>query len=293
MVKSMTGYGKGEYENELYKFTIEIKSLNHRYNDISINMPKHITFLEDKIIKIIKKDIHRGKVFTYISLEYVDDAQIDVEIDKPLAKKYKEALEDLSKELDLGEDMSLDQIINIPDIIKTKRRDVDEDLILNSLTQALNIALDNIVKMRVIEGSELKKDILIKLSNIENYLRSIEERSPEVIIEYKNRLEEKISILLDDSIPLDEDRLNNEVAYFIDKSGIDEEIVRLGSHIKQFRSILEENTPIGRKLDFLIQELNREINTIGSKTNDKIISQYVVDLKFELEKIREQVQNIE
>src|SRR5699024_3235531 len=262
-------------------------------NDISINMPKHITFLEDKIIKIIKKDIHRGKVFTYISLEYVDDAQIDVEIDKPLAKKYKEALEDLSKELDLGEDMSLDQIINIPDIIKTKRRDVDEDLILNSLTQALNIALDNIVKMRVIEGSELKKDILIKLSNIENYLRSIEERSPEVIIEYKNRLEEKISILLDDSIPLDEDRLNNEVAYFIDKSGIDEEIVRLGSHIKQFRSILEENTPIGRKLDFLIQELNREINTIGSKTNDKIISQYVVDLKFELEKIREQVQNIE
>src|SRR5699024_8039318 len=190
----MTGYGKGEYENELYKFTIEIKSLNHRYNDISINMPKHITFLEDKIIKIIKKDIHRGKVFTYISLEYVDDAQIDVEIDKPLAKKYKEALEDLSKELDLGEDMSLDQIINIPDIIKTKRRDVDEDLILNSLTQALNIALDNIVKMRVIEGSELKKDILIKLSNIENYLRSIEERSPEVIIEYKNRLEEKISI---------------------------------------------------------------------------------------------------
>jgi len=293
VVKSMTGYGKGEYENELYKFTIEIKSLNHRYNDISINMPKHITFLEDKIIKIIKKDIHRGKVFTYISLEYVDDAQIDVEIDKPLAKKYKEALEDLSKELDLGEDMSLDQIINIPDIIKTKRRDVDEDLILNSLTQALNIALDNIVKMRVIEGSELKKDILIKLSNIENYLRSIEERSPEVIIEYKNRLEEKISILLDDSIPLDEDRLNNEVAYFIDKSGIDEEIVRLGSHIKQFRSILEENTPIGRKLDFLIQELNREINTIGSKTNDKIISQYVVDLKFELEKIREQVQNIE
>lgn len=290
---SMTGYGKGEDENELYRSKIEIKSVNHRYIDINIRLPRQINYLEEWIKKEIKKHLSRGKIDVYINLEYLNESQTDIEIDKDLAKTYLNALSNLKSELNLDDEIKLNNILNMTDIVKTKKREINEENILEVLENALTISLQNISNMRENEGIELKNDILLKLKNIKNYVKIIEERSPIVVIEYKEKLNDRISELIENDTILDEDRLNNEVAYFADKASIDEEIVRLYSHIKQLEIILEENNSIGRKLDFLIQEFNREINTIGSKSNDTIITSYVVDLKSEIEKIREQIQNIE
>lgn len=290
---SMTGYGRGEYENDLYRFKIEIKSLNHRYIDINVKTPRQISYLEETIKKKIKGQLFRGKVDVYISLEYMSESQIDIKIDNELANSYYNALEDLMEHLNLKDNISLNNILNIPDIVKTKKRDLDEDSIWEVLNAALDIALKNISSMKKEEGLELKKDISIKLYTIEFYVKIIEERSPEVVIEYKKKLNDRISELVDNDTVLDKERLNNEVAFFADKASIDEELVRLKSHIKQLKLILEEEDSIGRKLDFLIQEFNREINTIGSKSGDVLITSYVVELKSEVEKIREQVQNIE
>ena len=290
---SMTGYGRGEYENDLYRFKIEIKSLNHRYIDINVKTPRQISYLEETIKKKIKGQLFRGKVDVYISLEYMSESQIDIKIDNELANSYYNALEDLMEHLNLKDNISLNNILNIPDIVKTKKRDLDEDSIWEVLNAALDIALKNISSMKKEEGLELKKDISIKLYTIEFYVKIIEERSPEVVIEYKKKLNDRISELVDNDTVLDKERLNNEVAFFADKASIDEELVRLKSHIKQLKLILEEEDSIGRKLDFLIQECNREINTSGSKSGDVLITSYVVELKSEVEKIREQVQNIE
>ncbi len=293
MIKSMTGYGKGESSNDSYRFKVEIKAVNHRYSDISIKIPRHISYLEEKIKKTIKDIISRGKVDVYINLEYINESAIDVKVDIPLAKAYKEALDNLTKELNIDDDIKLGNILNMSEVIKTEKKDLDEDIIWNTLKEALDIALDNIIEMRIAEGTELKNDILLKLDKIESDVKFIEERAPEVVLEYKEKLRERIKNLLDDNISLDEERLCNEIVFFADKSSIDEEIVRLYSHIKQFRAILNEDVSVGRKLDFLIQELNREINTIGSKANDIIIAKYVVNIKSEIEKIREQIQNVE
>lgn len=289
----MTGYGRGEYEDEFYRFIIEIKSVNHRYSDISIKMPRHISYLEDTIKRTIKEKINRGKVDVYINLEYVNESAIEVKVDIPLAKVYKEALEDLKLELNLEDKIRLNNILVMNEVIKTERKTLDENKAKDCLLKSLDIALTNIVDMKEKEGQELKADMLTKLDNIAKYVETVEERAPYVVFDYREKLKERISELLDNSIVIDEDRLSNEVAIFADKSSIDEEIVRLKSHIKQVKSILNEDDAIGRKLDFLIQEFNREINTIGSKANDMVISKHVVDLKSELEKIREQAQNIE
>lgn len=290
---SMTGYGKGEDENELYRFKIEIKSVNHRYIDINVKLPRQINYLEEIIKKETKECLSRGKIDIYINLEYLNESQTDIEIDENLAKSYYNALTELKDNLNLEDEISLDNIVNIPDIIKTKRREIDEENILGVLKNALNISLKNISSMREKEGKELKNDILLKLINIKKYVKVIEDRSPTVVVEYKTKLNDRINELIENDTILDKDRLNNEVAFFADKASIDEEIVRLNSHIKQLELILEEEGSIGRKLDFLIQEFNREINTIGSKSSDTIITSHVVELKSEIEKIREQIQNIE
>lgn len=293
MVKSMTGFGRGEFSNELYNLKVEIKSVNHRYNDIIIKMPRHISYLEEKIKKIIKSEIHRGKIDVYINLEYINESAIEIKVDVPLARTYKSALEELSTELNLTENVRLYNLLGLSDIIKTERKELDEDMIWFSLKEALNIALNDIMSMKSAEGEELKEDISLKLLAIQNLVLDIEERSPLVVLEYKDKLRERIRELLDKDISIDEDRITSEVVMFADKCNINEEIVRLKSHIKQFVSILNESNSIGKKLDFLIQEMNREINTIGSKANDVLISQRVVEAKAELEKIREQVQNVE
>ncbi len=293
MVMSMTGYGKGEYENELYRFKIEVKSVNHRYIDISVKSPRQISYLEETIKKQAKEYLIRGKIDIYINLEYLNESQIEVKIDSDLASSYYKAIEKLKKDLNLKDEIKLDNILNISDIVKTQNRDVDEDSVWEALSNALKIALEAISIMRLEEGKELKKDIILKIENIKTYIEVIEERAPEVVIEYKNKLNDRIKELIENTAILDKDRLSNEVAIFADKASIDEEIVRLNSHIKQLYLILDESGSIGRKLDFLIQEFNREINTIGSKSSDTIITAHVVELKSEIEKIREQIQNIE
>lgn len=283
----------GEYENEEYRFKIEIKSVNHRYNDISIRMPRHISYLEEDLKKKIKAYVKRGKVDVFINLEYVSDSYIDIKVDIPLAKSYKMALENLTRELDLVDSIRLNNILNIPDIIKFDKKEVDDDLISESLFKAMDIALNNLGEMKSSEGESLKEDMLLKLEEAEIKIKEIEERAPIVVIEYKEKLEERVRELIDKDLAIDKERLSTEIALLADKSSIDEELVRLKSHINQFRIIFKEDDAIGRKLDFLIQEFNREINTIGSKSNDVTISNNVVDLKSIIEKIREQIQNIE
>lgn len=293
LIKSMTGYGMGEYSNEHYKFKVEIKSVNHRYSDITVKLPRHINYLEETIKRNVKDKISRGKVDVYINLEYINESAVDVKIDVPLAKSYKLALTNLLAELNMDDSIRIHNILGIQDVVRTERKELDQDMVWEILSKALFSALDNIMIMKEAEGNALKSDILSKVGNIEVFVNKIEERAPSVILDYKAKLKERIKNLLDDNVVLDEDRFSNEVAFFADKSSIDEEIVRIYSHINQFRSIMEEDDSVGRKLDFLIQEFNRETNTIGSKANDITISKYVVELKAELEKIREQIQNIE
>lgn len=293
MIKSMTGFGRGEFSDTIHNFSVEIKTVNHRYNDIMIKMPKHLNYLEENIKRYIKKDINRGRVEVYINVEYISESPIDVSIDIPLAKAYKYALEKLIEELNIEYKIGLGDILTLNDIVKTERKEMDKNIVWNCLTKALDIALENVKAMRIEEGIALKKDIECQLKTMNYMIVEIEKRAPFVVKEYKEKLKERIKELIDEECDLDEDRLNYEVALFADKSNINEEIVRFKSHVNQFLKSLEYDEPIGRKLDFLIQEMNREINTIGSKASDLYITNYVVDIKSELEKIREQVQNIE
>lgn len=293
MIKSMTGFGRGESTDGVHNFNLEIKTVNHRYNDIIVKMPKHLSYLEEKIKKIIKNRINRGRVEVYINLEYISESEIDVKVDIPLAKAYKAGLDTIIEELNINENIRLSHLLSISEIIKTERKELDEDITWNCLNNALDTALDSVIKMRTDEGIALKADMEVQLMKIENMINKIEKRSPLVVLEYREKLKERIKELLDVDCNVDEERINYEVVFFADKSDINEEVVRLKSHIKQFLQTLEAKEPVGRKLDFLIQEMNREINTIGSKSEDLIISNCVVNIKSELEKTREQVQNVE
>lgn len=293
MVKSMTGFGRAENTDGIYSFNVEIKTVNNRYNDIVVKMPKYLSYLEEDIKRTIKDKISRGRVEVYISLEYIDQLGMDVKVDIPLAKSYKEGLEELINELDIVEDVKLSHIISVSDVIKSERKELDEDLVWDCLEVALDKALDNVIYMRKNEGLVLKKDMENQLFEIKRLTDKIKLRSPLVVSEYKTKLEKRVKELLNVESNLDEERLESEIVFFANKSDINEEIIRLESHIDQFSQSLTENKPVGRKLDFLTQEMNREINTIGSKANDLDISTYVVDLKSELEKIREQAQNVE
>lgn len=289
----MTGFGRGESIDGAYSFSVEIRSVNHRYNDIIVKMPKHINYLEEKIKAYIKGKINRGRVEVNICFEYIDDAALDVKVDIPLAKAYRDALDKLADELNIEDDVNLGNLLNFPDIIKTERKDLNEDKIWNCLRFAIEEALNGVMDMRVKEGLVLKSDLETQLNSMYDIINKIEDRSSLVVTEYKNKLESRIKEILDIDCNIDEERLAYEVAFFADRSDINEEIIRLKSHIKQFLNSLTEKEPVGRKLDFIIQEMNREINTIGSKANDVLISNHVVAIKSQLEKMREQVQNIE
>ena len=293
LIKSMTGFGRGEYLGDSYNFKIEIKAVNNRYSDISIRMPRYMNFLEDKIKKEIKDEIGRGRVDVYINLEYIDESSLNIQVDLPLAKKSMEALENLTEELDLKENIRISELMNVSDLIKIERKILDEDELWESLKKALREAVDDIVQMKKVEGNALKIDMLNRLELIESTIFEIEKRAYFVVDEYKDKLEERIEDLLGSEIKIDDERLANEIVIYADKYDVSEELTRLKSHIDQFRNITKEDEPVGRKLDFLIQELNREINTIGSKSSDIEITQNVVEIKSEIEKIREQVQNVE
>lgn len=289
----MTGFGRGEYTDGVHSFNVEIRSVNHRYNDIVVKMPKYINYLEEKVKICIKDRISRGRVEVNICHEYLDDEALDVKIDIPLAKAYKNTLDKLANELNIEDDVKLVHLLNFPEIIKTERKKLDEDKVWNCLRLAIDEALNSVIDMREKEGLSLKTDLETQLNSIYDIIDEIEARSSLVVIEYKEKLESRVKELLNIDCDIDEERLAYEVAFFADRSDINEELIRFKSHIEQFFDNLTEKGPVGRKLDFIIQEMNREINTIGSKANDVIISNHVITIKSQLEKMREQVQNVE
>lgn len=292
MIKSMTGFGiASSKECNLGQFTIELKSVNNRYLDINIRMPKFMISLEESIRKIVSSRLGRGKVDVFINYKEYENTNLMPRVDINLAKKYYECLIKLEKELNIRNDITVSKISNFSDVIVLDSEEKDLEEILVEVTCLMNEALDFMIEMREKEGQKLKEDILGKIEFIENQVKDIEKIAPTVPINYKKKLEERIAELT--SIDIDEQRIALEVAIFADKAAIDEEIIRLYSHINQMRATLELNEPIGRKLDFIIQEINRETNTIGSKANEMNITNKVIDIKNCIEKIREQVQNIE
>jgi uncharacterized protein (TIGR00255 family) len=290
----MTGYGRGEALLYDRRFIVEIKSVNHRYNDMTIKIPRALLMYEDKLKKLLTSDIFRGKTDVYVSFESYSAEDVRVKINEPLADSFYEALGTLKEKYSIKDDVSLSLMARFPDLITVEKNTVSEsehDEIWECLEAAASQALANFVAMRETEGEALKNDILRKLDGIEQSVKRVAERAPLVAADYRQRLIDRLSEIKE--LDVDESRLVTEVAIFADKACIDEEITRMFSHISQMRTILTETTPVGRKLDFLIQEMNREVNTMGSKSNDLEITNIIVDTKSEIEKIREQIQNFE
>lgn len=292
MIRSMTGFGRGDCQEDGKEFQVEIKTVNHRYSDVFIKMPRQVGFLEEKVRDMVGKAISRGKIDVYVTYNNSGDDSKSVMFDEALAKTYISAVEALRDKFGLRDDISVSLISKYPDVLKVEQAEEDEDKLWLMLNAAVENALSSLINMREIEGEGLKTDLLARALYIEKILREISLRAPEVVREYKLKLETRIKDLLEQQ-NMDENRLAMEIAIFADRCSIDEEIVRLGSHLGQMKETLNIQQPIGRKLDFLIQEMNREINTIGSKANDLAITRNVVEIKSEIEKMREQVQNIE
>jgi uncharacterized protein (TIGR00255 family) len=292
MIKSMTGYGRGSIEENGRSFNVELKSVNNRYLDIYIRLPRQINALEDKIRKYVASKVYRGKIDVYINQEKFSDDDIVINVDENIARAYYDAFCRLKESLDLKDNITLEILSKSPDVISMEKREEDLEVIWSILVKSLNQAIDMFVEMRKNEGKKLSGDIEERCGLISGKLDEIEKRSSLVVDEYREKIRARVSEYLKE-VEIDEVRLLNEVAFFADKANITEEIVRLRSHILQLSSALNDKEPVGRKLDFLIQEMNRETNTIGSKSNDLGITNLVVDIKSELEKIREQIQNIE
>lgn len=293
-MKSMTGYGRGECTLYNRKFVVEIKAVNHRYNDVTVKMPRTMLTYEDKIKKAIGAKVFRGKIDVYVNFESFSSDDVAITINKALADSYIDVLNKLKDKYSINDNISLDLVAKFPDLISVDKNITNEkvdDEISECLFNAVNEAVDNFVAMREKEGEALQNNIFEKLDAINILVDKIETRAPLVAKEYRQKLEEKLKEYVGGDI--DEARILTEVLIFADKACIDEEITRLHSHINQMSSILNETAPVGRKLDFLIQEMNREVNTIGSKSNDIEITGAIVDAKSEIEKIREQIQNIE
>ena len=294
MIKSMTGFGRGEYNDGKRNITVEIKSVNHRYSDISVKMPRRYGFAEDKIKAAIKEKLRRGKVDVSVMVENITENDIKIKINQPISKQYYENLKVLQQDFQLSGDISLQLLATMPDVMKAIADVDDEEEITKAILIPVNQAADDLETMRRTEGEKLAADLKEKGKNIKTILDQIEERAPGVVKDYTVRLKERIIELLDDNATMPEERILTEAAIFADKSSIDEEITRLNSHLDQLEKILTSGGDTqGKKLDFLVQEMNREANTIGSKANDIIITNHMLEIKSEIEKIREQVQNIE
>lgn len=292
MISSMTGYGRYEIQENERKVLVEISSVNHRYLDLNIRMPRVLMHLEDEIRKILKEKVARGKVEVSLTYQSTSKEDIDIVVNTALAEVYLEGLRKMGSQFGLEDDLKLSALMNVNDLITFQKKATDEEEVSKIIYKGISGALVNFIQMRMNEGMALKEDILMKSKKLSQMIETIELRSPEVVKGYQQRLENRLGQLLQEA-PIDESRIATEIALFADKCAIDEEITRLKSHIKQLEEILTEGGVVGRKLDFLMQEMNREANTIGSKANDYEITTNVVALKTEIEKIREQVQNIE
>lgn len=293
MIKSMTGYGKGVLKKEDREYQIEIKSVNHRYLDISIKMPRTLSYLEEDIKKQISQKIKRGKIDVFVTFENNSQEGKDVKINKELAKIYIDKLKELAVEENILNNIEVVDIAKFPDVL-TIKVDEEDDKIKDEIIDVTKQATDKIMEMRIIEGEKISQDLLSRINKIENKIEEISIKSTGLIEEYVVKLEKRIQEILKTE-EIDKSRLAQEVVIYADKCSVEEEVTRLHSHIYQFRELVknQNNEAIGKKLDFIIQEMNRETNTIGSKANNLDITNAVIDIKTELEDIREQVQNIE
>ena len=292
MIKSMTGFGRSTYENEGREYIIEIKSVNNRFNDINIKMPRNLNYLEEKIRKQILSNISRGKVEVSIQLNNNSDLGKKINLNTDIANRYIEELKKLTEETNIIDNINIMDIAKFPDVLNIKIDEEAEEIIEKELFIALDSAINSFLDMRQKEGSKIKVDLENRIEVIKQKIEQISSISAGLVDEYVVKLETRIKELLKTDV-VDQTRLAQEVVIYSDKCSVEEEITRLKSHISQFLNLLNENIAIGKKLDFLIQEMNRETNTIGSKANNLEITNFVVDIKTELENIREQIQNIE
>ncbi|MGL6173456.1 MAG: YicC/YloC family endoribonuclease [Cellulosilyticaceae bacterium] len=292
MINSMTGYGRCELEEGLRKINVEISSVNHRYCDINIRMPRTLNHLEESVRKALKEKIARGKIELGIYYTSMSQDDIEVVVNEPVCASYIESLRQVGEKFGLVDNLGIAEIIAINDIINVQKKPADVETIWVTIEKCLEQAIEEFQAMRTKEGEALKSDILLKTDYIKTVIEKVEGLSERVVDEYRGKLQDRLQKLLD-HVPVDEARIATEVAMFADRCAIDEELIRLKSHVEQLRSILEAGGVVGRKLDFLMQEMNREANTIASKSGDYTITNYAVELKTEIEKIREQIQNIE
>ena len=289
---SMTGYGSAKGSVEGQEITVELKSVNNRYLDCSVRLPRNLLFAEDTVKQAVSAGVSRGKVDVFVSAQTSQDSGTVVSVNEELARGYRDAVARIAETLGLESGLNAFSLARFPDVLTVERRELDKDKAAAALSEITAKAVEEFNAMREREGERLRRDMLGKLETIEGLVSVVEERSPQTVKEYRERLEARLRDILADR-SLDEQRVITEAAIFADRTAVDEETVRLRSHIAQFRTMLEEGSPIGRKMDFLVQEFNRESNTIGSKCSDASLAKVVVDLKSEIEKIREQLQNVE
>lgn len=292
MIKSMTGFGRCEVSEAERKFMVEMKSVNHRYLDVNIKMPKKLNFFEAAIRNLLKEYIQRGKVDIFITYEDFTENKVSIKYNADLAAEYMKYLRRMGEEFSLDDDIRVSTLSRYPEVFTMEEQNIDEEEIWKLLEKAIRGAAKGFVETRIQEGENLKNDLIKKLDGMYGHISYIEERSPQIIMEYKQKLEQKVRELLEDA-KVDDNRLLMEVTLFADKVCVDEEIVRLKSHIQTTKETLQQGGGIGRKLDFIAQEMNREANTILSKANDLVISNRAIELKTDIEKVREQIQNIE
>ena len=292
MIKSMTGFGRCEITENDRKFTVEMKSVNHRYLDVNIKMPKKLNFFESAIRGELKNYISRGKVDVFIAYEDLTEENTSIRYNRQVAAEYLKYLKEMAEEFELDNDVRVSTLSRYPEVFTMEEVTVDEEELWKTLQKAIKNAAEGFVETRIVEGGHLRDDLIDKLDGMLKLVDFIAERSPQIIAEYRNKLADKVKDLLGD-VQVDENRLLTEVTIFADKVCVDEELVRLRSHIETTKKTLMEGGSIGRKLDFIAQEMNREANTTLSKSNDLEISNCAIELKTEIEKVREQIQNIE
>ncbi|WP_368294056.1 YicC/YloC family endoribonuclease [Dehalobacter sp. TBBPA1] len=292
MANSMTGFGRGEAQGLGVQISVEMKSVNNRFLEVLVKLPRSLNIIEERFRKAVQEKVQRGRVDIYVNIKETEEKKRLVKVDKDLVLSYDNSLKELANLLNTTYKSDLFSLVSFPEVLSVENEETDAEALWPYLNMALQEALNQLIQMRRTEGERLAKDLLKKLDDLSGMVDQVTVRAPQVVAEYQEKLRERLAALLADT-SLDEARLITEIAIFADRSSIEEELVRLGSHFEQFTKAFSTNEPIGRKLDFLVQEMNREINTIGSKANDLEISHIVVQGKSELEKIREQVQNIE
>ena len=292
MIKSMTAYGRAESTKDNLEYIVEIRTLNYRYREIILRLPQCLQPFEERVKSIVSSRLKRGRIEVSVQMKGNGDRGFKLELNRPLAKAYADILSELTKELGVNQPIDLSMFSQLKDIIIIKQDNIDSEELWSDAKDVLEKALLSLETMRNAEGEALERDFVERIGIIEKYIGDIRNRSRETLKLYGDKLRQRIQKLIED-VDINEDRLMQEVAFMIEKSDITEELIRLESHLEQFKGYMDKDDVVGRRLDFLLQEINREVNTIGSKASDSLISQFVVEIKAELEKLREQVQNIE